>query len=209
MVVNCPGGTNSLRFVHEGSWAIVCVQCDALVQRGGTRYPGATVDMPMVEDLAPLRIGDVGSIGNEEFRITGRVRVETERGHRNFWSVRGRAAFQWITQAFGGYALMAVHPGTPPKEDIRGIRPLRTLRIDETGKYQVEMLDRSPRYAWQGELMHALPMPWEVEVEAGRDPDGKVLLLIERSGRITTLAGTMVEFAELRIAEPIALARWT
>lgn len=209
MVVNCPGCTSAMRFSYEGSWAVVCAKCDALVLRDGSRYAGATVNMPMVEDLSPLRIGNVGRVGDAEFRITGRVRVETERGHRNFWSVRGQVAFQWITQAFGGYALMAAHPGTPPKEDIRGIRPLRTLRIDETGKYQVEMLDRSPRYAWQGELMHALPMPWEVEVEAGRDPAGKALLLIVRSGKITVLAGTMVEFAELRIAEPTALAQWT
>ena len=209
MTNTCPGCSAQLATREPYAWAVVCSSCSALVLDNGSRFPGATIDMPLVEDLSPFRIGCVGQYMGAHLRIVGRVRVESRQGYRNYWSVRGDIPFRWIAQSFGGYVLLNKWNGILSKEDVRGIRPLHPLRLANGDAYTVEMLDGHFRYAWEGQLVSELPMPWEVEVEAGRPPDGKVLLLIDRSKNVTVFEGKAVDFAELHLENPPALARWT
>jgi hypothetical protein len=209
MAVSCPGCKRELRFEHSGSWALGCAKCDALVLRDGTRFPGGTVDMPMVEDLSPLGVGSAGTWREKSFRVTGRVRVESERGYRNYWSLRGELPYAWLVQAFGNFALVGASTGKVDKDDVRGAKPTRSLRIDEGDPYHVEMLDNRFRYAWEGELMMPLPMPWSIEIEAGRPPEDKAILLVDKATNVHALMGVMVGYADLRIENPPALGQWT
>ncbi len=209
MAVTCPGCRTVLRFEHSGSWALVCAQCEALVLRDGTRFAGATVDMKMVEDLSPLRVGSAGTWNEKPFRVIGRVRVESERGYRNYWSLRGEVPYAWLAQSFGNYALVGTSVEKVDKEAVRGAKPTRSLKLDEGEPYHVEMLDNRFRYAWEGELMVPLPIPWSIEIEAGRPPDGKAILLVDKASQVHALIGVMVEFTELRIENPPALGQWT
>jgi hypothetical protein len=165
--------------------------------------------MPMVEDLSPLRVGSAGTWNEKSFRVTGRVRVESERGYRNYWSLRGELPYAWLVQAFGNYALVGVSTKQVEKDDVRGAKPTRSLQIDEGEPYHVEMLDNRFRYAWEGELMAPLLMPWSIEIEAGRPPGGKAILLVEKASNVHALIGEMVEYVDLRIENPPALGQWT
>jgi LSD1 subclass zinc finger protein len=209
MAVTCPGCRTELRFEHSGSWALGCAKCDALVLRDGTRFPGATVDMPMVEDLSPLRVGSAGTWNEKQFRVTGRVRVESERGYRNYWSLRGDVPYAWLAQAFGTYALIGLSAEKVEKDEVRGAKPTRSLKLDPGEPYHVEMLDNRFRHAWEGEMMKPLPMPWSIEIEAGRPPNGKAILLVDKATNVHALIGEMVAYTDLRIENPPALGQWT
>ncbi|MBL7980381.1 MAG: hypothetical protein JNL52_01090 [Flavobacteriales bacterium] len=165
--------------------------------------------MPMVEDLSPMKVGSVGRFRGEHFRITGRVRVESDRGYRNFWSIKGDLAYQWIAQCFGNYALLSEWKGDLPMSDLRGLRPSGKLRLKEGDAYHVEMLSSRFRYAFEGVLMHELRVPYDVEVEVGRPPDGKALLLIEGAKRVSVLSGITVDHADLRLENIPSVAQWT
>jgi hypothetical protein len=71
------------------------------------------------------------------------------------------------------------------------------------------MLDNRFRHAWEGELMKPLPMPWSIEIEAGRPPNGKAILLVDKATNVHALIGEMVEYTDLRIENPPALGQWT
>lgn len=207
MVVNCPGCTAPLRFEHVGSWARACKACEALVLRDGTRYPAGADQMTLVEDLAPVRVGDVGKLNGAYFMVTGRVRAEGQRGYRNFWSLKGDIAYTWLLQAVGNYALVNVSDPVVPVSVFRNVAPGRPLKLD--GDLELEVLDNRFRFAWEGELMHPLPLPWTIEMEAG-DPDGgRALLLVDSTGVAQMLKGIGPEFVELGLEDPAPLARWT
>jgi hypothetical protein len=165
--------------------------------------------MPIVEDLSPLRVGSIGTWDQQPFRVTGRVRVESGRGYRNFWSLQGDVPYAWLAQAFGNYALVGVSTEHTAKDAVRGAKPTRSLMLDAGEPYHVELLDNRFRYAWEGELMVLLPMPWSIEIEAGRPPEGKAILLVDKASGVHTLIGEMVEYADLRIENPPALGQWT
>jgi hypothetical protein len=163
--------------------------------------------MTLVEDLAPVRVGDVGKLNGAYFRVTGRVRAEGQRGYRNFWSLKGDIAYIWLLQTFGNYALVNVSDPVVPVNVFRNVAPGRPLNID--GDLELEVLDNRFRFAWEGELMHPLPLPWTIEMEAG-DPDGgRALLLVDSTGAAQMLKGIGPEFVELGLEDPAPLARWT
>lgn len=207
MAVPCPGCKASVRFEHPGSWAVVCASCAALVLRDGTRHPGSASQMDLVEDISPLRVGCAGQVEGKYFRVTGRVRVEGQRGYRNFWSIKGDTPYAWLLQAFGTYAMVAMDQAPVPPTVFRKVSPGGELKMD--GGYQLEMLDNQFRYAWEGEIMQPLPIPWDIEVEAGDPSGGRLLILVDRSKEACMLKGMGLNFPDLRLENPPTLAQWS
>lgn len=203
----CPGCHGSIRFEETGSWAVVCPVCDALVLRDGTRHAASTDHMPLVEDLSPLQIGAKGTMNELYFKITGRIRVEGQRGYRNFWSMKGDTPYTWLLQAYGNYALMALDEALVPPKAFKGVDPGKKLKID--GGFELEALDNRFKYAWEGELMHQLPLPWDIELEGGEPGGGRVLILVDRSRDARALKGVSIEFNALRLENPNAWAQWS
>ncbi len=206
-MISCPGCRGSIRFEETGSWAVVCSGCAALILRDGARHEASAFQMPLVEDLSPLRIGTAGAVNGAYFKITGRIRVEGQRGYRNFWSMKGDTPYSWLLQAYGNYALMASEDALVAPSVFKHVVPGKKLKMD--GGFDLEALDTKFKYAWEGEIMRQLPIPWDIELEGGEPGGGRVLILVDHSREARALKGVGVEFNELRLENPSALAQWS
>jgi hypothetical protein len=163
--------------------------------------------MPLVEDLSPLRVGTEGTVNDAYFKITGRIRVEGQRGYRNFWSMKGDTPYGWLLQAYGNYALMALDHALMAPTVFKHVDPGKKLKME--GDFNLEALDTKFKYAWEGELMRQLPIPWDIELEGGDPGGGRVLILVDHSREARALKGVGVEFNELRLVNPPVLAQWS
>lgn len=209
MQLNCTDCKATVRFATDGSWARTCSSCQSLVLRSGDRYAVGLPRMAVLPDLSPMAVGSVGSFAGAEFRIVGRMRVEGANGYRNFWSLQGRdLPYRWLVHAYGTYALMAKWPGQFPKSEMRGIKPNRSMKLDDGLDYCAEMLDNSFRFAFEGELMEPLQLPYTIELEAGRAPNDKVIVHVMADAGLEALVGIMVDFEELHFEHSPTWARW-
>lgn len=210
MDMPCSGCGTAVKFDHDGSWASVCTDCYGLVRRSGERLGAGMRTMPIVQDLSPMRVGTIGKHDGREFRITGRIRVEGDNGYRNYWSLKGRdLPYRWLVHAYGNYALMQKGDRALETKAIRGIKPTATLKMEQDHAFIIEMLDSAFRFAWEGEIMEALSVPFAIEVEAGHQPDAKLLVHMNEAKQVEHLIGVTVEFADLHFENAPQLGQWT
>jgi|GEM_PF-6452977 len=165
--------------------------------------------MPLVEDLSPFKVGMTGTFKGQEFKVVGRLRVVTHHGYRNYWSLKGDGEYPWLVHSFGHYALLKPFPGVVSKNELRKAKPGSSNRMDTGGTFQVELADKDPVFAAEGEVMLPLPVPYAFEIEMGREPSDKVLVLIKADADPVCFHGIMVEYADLHFQEPLQLAQWT
>lgn len=207
MEQTCASCGGHVRFQQRASWAVGCAACAALILRDG--FPTGYKHMALVNDLSPFKVGMVGAYKGKEFTVMGRTRAVTHDGYRNFWSLKGDIEYPWLVHAYGQYVLLKPYPGVVSKRELRNAKPGTSNRIDPGATYQVEYADKDPVFATEGELMAPLPVPYAFEIEMGRDPLDKVLVLIKPDGEPVCFHGVMVEYAELNFKEPLQLAQWT
>lgn len=209
MDIACNGCHAPVKFDHDGSWASVCTNCYGLVLRSGERLGAGQRTMPIVPDLSPMRIGTYGKYQDQEFRITGRIRVVGDNGYRNYWSLKGRdLPYRWLVHAYGNYALMRKEPLALEARAIKGIKPAASLQVGEGLAYIIEYLDSAFRLAWEGEIMDPLMLPFAIEVEAGRAPNDKLLVHMSEERTLELLTGVTVDFEELHFDNAPQLAQW-
>lgn len=185
-----------------------CTACGALVQRNEAPGPGLK-QMALVNDLSPFKVGMSGKYRDKAFKVVGRIRAVAHSGYRNFWSLNGDLEFPWLVHSLGQYALLKPFPGVIDRRELRNAKPGTSNRIDGGATFQVELADKDPVIAAEGEIMAPLPVPYAFEIEMGRYPLDKVLVLIKPDKEPVCFHGVMVEYAELNFQEPLQLAQWT
>jgi len=148
----------------------------------------------------------MGFVNDKYFKITGRIRVEGQKGYRNFWSIKGDGNFTWLLQSFGNYALMTMDDMLVAPKVFKNVSPGKDLKIE--GGFVLEALDNKFRYAWDGEIMEPLPIPWDIELDAGGSGGKRLLILVGRSREAHALKGLGLEFKALQVENPPGFAQW-
>jgi len=144
------------------SWLIVCTHCQHVIKGEGL-VKSSQLTMP--DDWSTLQIGTTGKYKNQNFQITGRVRIQMRNDFRNLWCAQYGKETLWIGQSLEGIGFFNT-PFVPyPQEFQPKMRAGIFVAFSESIKLKCEMIDK------------CLGLHCEGEVSTFPYPDGEFTLL--------------------------------
>jgi hypothetical protein len=143
-------------------WLIICAHCQHVMKGDGLVN---TNQLAMPDDWSTIQIGSTGNYKDQNFLITGRVRIQMRNDFRNLWCAQYGKETLWIGQSLEGVGFFQPPFAEYPKEFQKKIRAGIYVEFSEAIKLKCEIIDKCLGVHFEGELSQ---FPY---------PDGKFTIL--------------------------------